>query len=79
MSALCDVRFRHMCREETGMLRWPCGITTLDRMRNETIKGTSKVEEISSKVIQIMLSLYGHKIIRKEGYYIILCVMAVAI
>ena len=32
------------------MLRWMSGVTKLDRIRNERIRGTTKVGEISKKV-----------------------------
>ena len=35
---------------EMRMLRWMSGVTRLDRIRNETIRGTTKVGYISKKV-----------------------------
>ena len=35
---------------EMRMLRWMSGVTKLDRIRNERIRGTTKVGEISKKV-----------------------------
>ena len=35
---------------EMKMLRWMCGVTRLDKIRNEKIRGTTKVGEISKKV-----------------------------
>ena len=35
---------------EMMMLRWMCGDTKLDRIRNERIRGTTKVGEISKTV-----------------------------
>ena len=32
------------------MLRWMCGVTRLDKIRNERIRGTTKVGEITNKV-----------------------------
>ena len=32
---------------EMRMLRWTCGVTKLDKIRNERIRGTVKVTEIS--------------------------------
>ena len=34
---------------EVRMLRWMCGITEMDRIRNERIRGTTKVQEITLK------------------------------
>ncbi|XP_063610714.1 uncharacterized protein LOC134784544 [Penaeus indicus] len=35
---------------EMKMLRWMCGVTKLDKIRNERIRGTTKVVETSKKV-----------------------------
>ena len=35
---------------EMRMLRWMSGVTKLDRIRSERIRGTTKVGEISKKV-----------------------------
>ena len=35
---------------ELRMLRWMSGVTKLDRIRNERIRGTTKVGQISKKV-----------------------------
>ena len=39
---------------EMRMLRWMSGVTKLDRIRNESIRGTTKVGEISRKVQEIV-------------------------
>ena len=36
--------------EEMKMLRWMCGVTEMDKIRNERIRGTAKVEKISKKI-----------------------------
>ena len=51
------------------MLRWMSGVTKLDRIRNERIRGTSKVGEISKKVQESMLKWYGH-VLRREDEYV---------
>ena len=50
------------------MLRWMCGVTNLDTIRNKRIRGTTKVEEISKKVQERRLKWYGHVKRRKEHY-----------
>ena len=35
------------------MLRWMCGVTKLDKIRNERIRGTTKVGEITKKVHEV--------------------------
>ena len=38
---------------EMKMLRWMTGVTMLDRIRNERIRGTANVGEISKKVQKV--------------------------
>ena len=47
------------------MLRWVRGVTKLHRIRNERIRWTTKVGEISKKVQESRLKWYGH-VLRKE-------------
>ena len=54
---------------EMRMLRWMCGVTRQDRIRNERIRGTTKVTEISKKVQERRLQWYGH-VMRREDTYI---------
>ena len=57
------------------MLRWMSGVTKLDRIRNERIRGTTKVGEISKKVQESRLKWYGH-VLRREDEYVGKRVMA---
>ena len=50
---------------EMRMLRWMSGVTKLDRIWNERIRGTTKVGEISKKVQESRLKWYGH-VLRRE-------------
>ena len=50
---------------EMRMLRWMSGVTKLDRIRNERIRWTTKVGELSKKVQESMLKWYGH-VLRRE-------------
>ena len=51
---------------EMRMLRWMCGVTKLDKIRNERIRGTTKVGEITKKVQERRLKWYGHVMRREE-------------
>ena len=54
---------------EMRMLRWMCGVTRRDRIRNEVIRGTTKVREISDKMQESRLRWYGH-VMRRDGQYV---------
>ena len=54
---------------EMRMLRWISGVTKMDRIRNERIRGTTKVGEISKKVQESRLTWYGH-VLRREDEYV---------
>ena len=45
---------------EMDMLRWMCGVTKLDKIRNERIRGTTKVGEIAKNVQERRLKWYWH-------------------
>ena len=58
--AVQQVRSKKLDVAEMRMLRWISGVTNLDRIRNERIRGTTKVGEISKKVRRSRLKWYGH-------------------
>ena len=60
------------------MLRWISGVTKLYRIRNERIRGTTKVGEISKKVQESRLKWYGH-VLRREDEYVGKRVMAMEV
>ena len=51
------------------MLPWMCGVTKLDKIRNERIIGTSKVGEIAKNVQERRVKLYRH-VMRREKHYV---------
>ena len=54
---------------EMRMLRWMCGVTRLDKIRNERIRGIMKVGEITKKVQERKLKWYGH-VMRREEHHV---------
>ena len=63
---------------EMRMLRWMSGVTRLDRIRNNGIRGTTKLGEISKKVQESRLKWYGH-VLRREDEYVGKRVMAMEV
>ena len=59
---------RKMEVAEMKMLLWICGVTSLDKIRNEQIRGSTKVGEISKKVQERRMRWYGHVMRRDEEY-----------
>ncbi|XP_064115042.1 uncharacterized protein LOC135221148 [Macrobrachium nipponense] len=51
---------RRMEVAEMRMLRWLCDITKRDKIRNELIRGTVKVLEVSKKAQGRRLKWFGH-------------------
>ena len=55
---------------EMRMLRWMCGVTRKDKIRNEHIRGTTRVAQASKKITERRLNWYGH-VIRRDGEHIL--------
>ena len=51
------------------MLSWMTGVTRPDRIKNERIRGITKVGEISKKVQESRLKWYRH-VLRREDEYV---------
>lgn len=45
---------------EMKMLRWMCGVTRLDKIRNEYVRGSLGVRDIADKLQESRLRWYGH-------------------
>ena len=55
---------------EMRMLRWICGVTRRDKIRNEHIRGTTRVVQASKKITEKWLKWYGHVRRMKEEYIV---------
>ena len=53
---------------EMKMLRFARGVTTKDKIRNEYIRGTVKVERLGMKMKEGRLRWYGHVMWRDQEY-----------
>ena len=53
---------------EMRIPRWMCGAAKMDRIRNERIRGTAKMVEISKKVQESRSTWYEHVLRREEEY-----------
>ena len=51
------------------ILRWMCGVTKLDRISNERIRGTTKLRKIATKFQERRLKWYG-RVMGREGHYV---------
>ena len=55
---------------EMRMLRWMCGVTRKDKIRNEHIRGTTRVAQASKMITARRLNWYGH-VMRRDGEHIL--------
>ncbi|CAK1593075.1 unnamed protein product [Parnassius mnemosyne] len=53
---------------EMNMLRWMCGVTRKDRVRNTYIRGSLHVRDIADKLQESRLRWYGHVLRRPASY-----------
>ena len=53
---------------EMKMLRFAMGVTRKDKIRNEFIRGTVKVERLGMKMREVRLRWYGHVIRRDQRH-----------
>ena len=52
---------------EIRMIRWMCGLTRLDRIRNEVIRSLVEVAPIEEKLREMRLRWFGHVKRRSEA------------
>ena len=52
---------------ELKMVRWAMGVTRKDKIRNEYVRGTAKIEKLEDKLRNARLRWYGHVKRREEG------------
>ncbi|XP_068234200.1 uncharacterized protein [Palaemon carinicauda] len=50
------------------MLRWMAGITRLDKVMTDLLRGTTKVTEVSKKIQENRLHWFGDVMRRDQGY-----------
>ena len=55
---------------EMRMLRWMCGVTRRDKIRNDHIRGTTRVVQASKKITEKRLKWYGHVSRMKEEHIV---------
>ena len=53
---------------EMRMLRWMCGVTRKDKIRNEHIRGPTRVAQASKKITERRLNWYRHVMKRDEEH-----------
>ena len=53
---------------EMKMLRWMVGVTRMDRIRNDYVRGSVKVIELSKKIQEARLRWFGHLCRRDENH-----------
>ena len=66
--AVTKKQVKEMEVAEMKMLRFAVGVTRKDKIRNEYIKGTVKVERLGMKMREGRLRLYGHIMRRDQEY-----------
>lgn len=66
--AATQTHVRAVQAAEMKMLRWMCGVTRLDRIRNEYVRGSLGVRDIADKLQENRLRWFGHVKRRPPDY-----------
>ena len=67
--AVTKKQVKEMEVSEMKMLRFAMGVTRKDKIRNEYIRGTVKVERLGMKTREGRLRWYGHVMRRDQKYF----------
>ena len=67
--AVTKKQVEEMKVSEMKMLRFAMGVTRKDKIRNEYIRGTVKVEQLGMKMREGRLRCYGHVMRRHQKYF----------
>ena len=65
---LATVALAEMEVAELEMLRFSLGVTRMDKIRNEYIRGTTQVGRYGEKIREARLRWYGHLRRKDDGY-----------
>ncbi|XP_063534964.1 uncharacterized protein LOC134744947, partial [Cydia strobilella] len=68
--ALKKVHEQKVHTNEMRMLRWAAGVTRLDKVRNEHIRGSFKIAPITEKLSEQRLRWYGHIMRRGDDHVV---------
>ena len=58
--AMTEKQVRKMEVTELKMVRWALGVTRKDKIKNEYVRGTAKIEKLGDKLRGTTLRWYGH-------------------
>lgn len=51
------------------MLRFPLGVTRVDRIKTKQIRGTVTVEQLGHQVIETLRMRWFGRVLRRDGYF----------
>ena len=55
-----ETRKTDLGERDENAIRWMCGVTRKDNIRNEHIRGTTRVKQASKKITEKRLNWHGH-------------------
>ena len=63
-----ESQVRKMEVVELKMVRWVLGVTRKNKIKNEYVRGTTKIAKLGDKLWKVKLHWYGHMKRREESY-----------